>query len=211
MATQYTCSFKGVYLPPWLVKWSHHCSHMSIQVHSSWLPGYTDVVQTILIILTMAGLFLDRPHKRQKAKRHNSLEEPRSLRLVTRLVTISRFLNPLCSLAWTACGSWQRKQSGGLWLLTLAETSGWRSLPFRVFPGFHSATQGTWVVNGSGNAPGRWCFSCWKVIIFAPRMVSGAKGVWDELVCFLPSPLSALLRIAANGALTLENSIITFQ
>ena len=32
--------------------------------HSSpppWLPGYLDVAQTILIILTMAGLFLDRP------------------------------------------------------------------------------------------------------------------------------------------------------
>ena len=32
---------------------------MYIPVHSPWLPGYMDVVQTILI--TMAGLFLDRP------------------------------------------------------------------------------------------------------------------------------------------------------
>ena len=30
-------------------------------VHSLWLPGCINVVQTILIILTMAGLFLDRP------------------------------------------------------------------------------------------------------------------------------------------------------
>ena len=34
---------------------------MCILVHSPWLPGYTDVVQTVLVILTMAGLFLDRP------------------------------------------------------------------------------------------------------------------------------------------------------
>ena len=33
---------------------------MHIPVHSPWLPGYTDVVQTVLVILTMAGLFLDR-------------------------------------------------------------------------------------------------------------------------------------------------------
>ena len=31
-------------------------------VHSPWLPGYIDVAQTVLIILQMAGLFLDRPH-----------------------------------------------------------------------------------------------------------------------------------------------------
>ena len=36
---------------------------MRIPVHSPWLPGYIDVVtKTILIILTMAGLFLDRSH-----------------------------------------------------------------------------------------------------------------------------------------------------
>ena len=35
---------------------------MYIPVHSPWLPGYTDVTQTILIILTMTDLFLDRPH-----------------------------------------------------------------------------------------------------------------------------------------------------
>ena len=35
---------------------------MHIPVHSPWLPGYMNVVQTVLIILTMAQLFLDRPH-----------------------------------------------------------------------------------------------------------------------------------------------------
>ena len=50
-----------IYCPHWLVQWSHQCSHMCVPVHSPWLPGYTDVVQTILIILTAAGLFPDRP------------------------------------------------------------------------------------------------------------------------------------------------------
>ena len=50
-----------VYCPYWLVQWSHHCSHTRIPVHSPWLPGYIDVAQTILVILTMAGLFPDRP------------------------------------------------------------------------------------------------------------------------------------------------------
>ena len=61
MATQYTCSLNGIYHPQWLVQWSHHCSHMRIPVHSPWLPGYIEVTQTILIILTMARLFPDRP------------------------------------------------------------------------------------------------------------------------------------------------------
>ena len=33
---------------------------MRITVHSPWLPGYIDVAQTVLVTLTMAGLFLDR-------------------------------------------------------------------------------------------------------------------------------------------------------
>ena len=57
MATQYICSLNGVYHPHWLVQWSHHCSCMLIPVHSPWLPGYINVVQTVLIILTMAGFF----------------------------------------------------------------------------------------------------------------------------------------------------------
>ena len=62
-ATQYMCSLKGIYCPHWLLQWSCHCSCMHIPVHSSLLPGYSDVVQTILLILTMAGLFFpDRPH-----------------------------------------------------------------------------------------------------------------------------------------------------
>ena len=60
MVTQYTCSFNGVYSPHWLVQWSHHYLHMFIPVHSLWLPDYIDVAQTILFILTMAGLFPDR-------------------------------------------------------------------------------------------------------------------------------------------------------
>ena len=34
---------------------------MHIPSHSPWLPRYINVVQTILVILTMAGLFLDKP------------------------------------------------------------------------------------------------------------------------------------------------------
>ena len=61
-ATQCTCSLNGMYHPHWLVQWSHHCSRMHIPFHFLWLSGYMDVMQTLLIILTMAGLFLDRPH-----------------------------------------------------------------------------------------------------------------------------------------------------
>ena len=57
-ATQYACSFNGIYRPHWLVQWSHHCSLMHIPVHSPWLSGYIKDMQTILIILRMAGLFL---------------------------------------------------------------------------------------------------------------------------------------------------------
>ena len=56
VATQYTCSLNSVYCSHWLVQWSHHFSCMCILVHSLWLPCYTDV----LIILSMAVLFLDR-------------------------------------------------------------------------------------------------------------------------------------------------------
>ena len=34
---------------------------MRIPVHSPWLPGYIDVTQTILVMLTMVGLFPKRP------------------------------------------------------------------------------------------------------------------------------------------------------
>ena len=59
-ATQYTCSLSGVYCPTDYdeVVIVHPGSFQS----SPWLPGYIDVVQTVLIILTMAGLFLVRPH-----------------------------------------------------------------------------------------------------------------------------------------------------
>ena len=56
---QYTCSLNGTHCLHWLVQWSHHCSHMHISFHPPWLSGYISVVQTVLIILTMAGLFPD--------------------------------------------------------------------------------------------------------------------------------------------------------
>ena len=62
VATQYTCSLTGIYRPHWLVQWSRHCLCMCIPVHSPWLPGYMGVTQTIFIILTMAGLYPDKPH-----------------------------------------------------------------------------------------------------------------------------------------------------
>ena len=60
-ATQYTCSLNGIYCFHWLIQWSHHCSCMCIPAHPPWMPGYIDVMKTILIILTMAGLFPDKP------------------------------------------------------------------------------------------------------------------------------------------------------
>ena len=51
------------HLPPhWLVQWSRHCSRMRSPAPSSWLPGYMNPVPTNLVTLTVAGLFLDRPH-----------------------------------------------------------------------------------------------------------------------------------------------------
>ena len=61
MATWHTCSPNSVYHPHWPVHWSHHLSCMHVAVHSLWLPVYIDVAHTVLIILTMAGLFQDRP------------------------------------------------------------------------------------------------------------------------------------------------------
>ena len=56
-ATQYTCSPNDICCPHWLIQWNHHCSHMRILAHSPWLPAYIDVTQTVLIRVTMAGLF----------------------------------------------------------------------------------------------------------------------------------------------------------
>ena len=56
MTTQYTYSLNGIYCPHWLVQWSHHCSCMHIPVQSPWLPGYINVVQTILVISIVAEL-----------------------------------------------------------------------------------------------------------------------------------------------------------
>ena len=57
MATQYTCSLKGIYCPHWLIQWSCHCPHMHIPVHSPWLPGYIHVVQTVLVIINSGWTF----------------------------------------------------------------------------------------------------------------------------------------------------------
>ena len=62
VVTQCTCSLNGIYHPHWPVQWSRHCSHMRMPAHSLWIPGYINVTQNVLIILTIAGLFLDRPH-----------------------------------------------------------------------------------------------------------------------------------------------------
>ena len=59
MATQCTCSLSGIYWPHWLVNPSFFTC--ILPVHSPWLPGYT-AVQTVLVIVTMAVLFLNRPH-----------------------------------------------------------------------------------------------------------------------------------------------------
>ena len=59
-ATQDTGSLSDIYLPHWLVQWGCPCSHIRTAVYSPWLPGYSDVAQTILIMLTMAGFFPDR-------------------------------------------------------------------------------------------------------------------------------------------------------
>ena len=60
-ATQYICWLSSIYSPHWLEQWSLHCSHMLIAAQSPWLPGYIGVVQTFLIILTMARVYLDIP------------------------------------------------------------------------------------------------------------------------------------------------------
>ena len=59
-ATQYTCLLNGIYRPHWIVQWSCHCSLTCIPGYSPWLPGY--ITQTVLVILTMAAVFPDRPH-----------------------------------------------------------------------------------------------------------------------------------------------------
>ena len=55
--------------PHWRVQWSCHCSHMCIPVHSPWLPGF-------IVILTMAGLFPDRPCKLGFYPNITGLENP---------------------------------------------------------------------------------------------------------------------------------------
>ena len=46
--------------PPLTSTVSCHRSRMRVPVLSPWLPGDMHVVQTVLVVLTMAGLLLDR-------------------------------------------------------------------------------------------------------------------------------------------------------
>ena len=62
MDTQTTYSLNGVYRPHWLVQWSCRCLYMCLPVHSPQLPGYMDVMQTVLITWRMTGLFPDTLH-----------------------------------------------------------------------------------------------------------------------------------------------------
>ena len=71
-ATQYTCSLNGVYCPHWLVPGSRHCSCMHIPVHSPWPPDYINVSQSALEILTLVGVFPDRPKYHDYTKRTSS-------------------------------------------------------------------------------------------------------------------------------------------
>ena len=56
-STWYTYSLNSPYHSHWLVQWSRHCSRMCIPVHCPWLPGYINIMQTVLITLKMAGFF----------------------------------------------------------------------------------------------------------------------------------------------------------
>ena len=96
MATQYTCSFNGIYHLQWLVQWSHHWSHMHIPVHSPWLPGHINIAQDILITLTMARLFLDRLYTHIQGLAGNS---PALVSITTTVCTTS--VQPGSQGEWT--------------------------------------------------------------------------------------------------------------
>ena len=99
MATQYTCSLNGIYPstnPHWLVQWSHYCSLMPIPVHSPWLPGYIVVTQTILVILTMVGLFPDRHYTHT----HTYIHKYTHLEIIIRFVIIVTLPHRSRAAAW---------------------------------------------------------------------------------------------------------------
>ena len=58
LSTQYMCSLNGVYSDQYT---EVVISCMCFPIHYPWLPGYTDVLQTVLITLTMVGFLPDRP------------------------------------------------------------------------------------------------------------------------------------------------------
>ena len=65
---------------------------MHIPVHSPWLPGYIDVTQTILLMLTKIGLFLDRYHVEGLSNGINKLE------LSDNYMTIMTILLSVCAV-----------------------------------------------------------------------------------------------------------------
>ena len=120
VATQYTYSLHSISHPHWLGQWSHRCSRMCIPVHSPWLPACIYVVQTILIMLTMAVLFPERPHILRKLKqeaketrgwnkrqrwRHHSNTDPTWMRQLPQEFGLQLSSTYLCyeytSLDWT--------------------------------------------------------------------------------------------------------------
>ena len=125
-ATQYTCSLNCIYLPHWLVQWSHHCLHMYIPVHSPWLPGYIDIMQTILIILTVVGPFPERPHILQFDACGNGRVTLRSVNTEEALLIVGRdsplayclggrsCKSPICPCLERTVNSWRRNTGYGL-------------------------------------------------------------------------------------------------
>ena len=97
-ATQCTCSLNGIYLLHWLVQWSHYCSHMYIPVHSPWLTGYIDVVQAVLLVLTMTELFPGRPHHTQLQVDYSGGFEPFCVFHFTRILWTELLIQNMLSI-----------------------------------------------------------------------------------------------------------------
>ena len=150
MVTQYPCSLTSIYCPGWLVQWSHHCSCVCIPVYCPWLPGYVNVTQTILIILTMAGFFPARPRHilfcLTQMRLHNKYNIEiaffffNSLASVAQLVGASSHKPKVCrfdSHSGHMPGLQVQSQSGCMWEATnqcFSHTSMSLSLSLLLFP-----------------------------------------------------------------------------
>ena len=90
-------------LPPLTSTVKSSLFSMRIPIHFPWLPGYIDVSQTVLVILTMAGLFSDRPrillYKSVRLYREDVTKIPDF-----RVVWEERVHPPLCEVAERATG-----------------------------------------------------------------------------------------------------------